>query len=517
MEFSLNAYDLLPTALDEAGKEGHLPNPSVRVITKADKNDTYTKSYFLFLRSRLTDLGYLAESPQNRSKDTVDRHLLNAIRKFQKEAGLKEDAWAGTKTWKALQQFVSFEDEQNPAEWGLAAKDFSRPAIRRAVYLRLYALGFFDWDQKLNPQIDISPTSNKTFRDALANFLSVAAQIGITAERLDPQIDLNTLGALFNQDGIIHALARHPVFVANKDNKRFVDSVARIELWLLGFDVRIGNPRYRLQPRVVAGTRDKVTYLSAALAAFWKQQPAASRPKTQTAKRTVRPAFFNRLVALENSDEASDGTVQADLIERIRAFTPDEQDLLKNKLKNIASSIWDGIKRVFRWIKRFVKRIAASALNLIKNIARLIANKSRSIFYTIRKSVEILHRGTVYVRNRLFPGSDARHAAFFHDNDMDLAVFVNRAADPEVVRTLMYKNYQESYYFRAACRILGHLIAIIRRLVQTLAGGIGGWFLALLALTRLAMRFRAIAAEVDLVDTFDSVRYPTPFANTVTT
>jgi hypothetical protein len=53
----------------------------------------------------------------------------------------------------------------------------------------------------------------------------------------------------------------------------------------------------------------------------------------------------------------------------------------------------------------------------------------------------------------------------------------------------------------------------LKRVAQTIIAGVGGWFLALLALTRLAVRVKEINKEVDLVEKFDFGGEPSPFAN----
>jgi hypothetical protein len=323
------------------------------------------------------------------------------------------------------------------------------------------------------------------------------------------------LGALFQQDEMIHALNRNPDFVKDSKNKRFVEAVARIELWMLGFDVSVGNPRYRFRKRKGQLFKERVTRLALALADFWEQQPDALKPTTKKARETVTPDFFRRLIVFEEEDRTPDDVVEEDLIQRISAFSADEQEQLKNRLKNIAGSIWDGVKRVFRWIKRFIKSIVSTALNVIKNIARFIAKQARAIFGTVRKVFEILYRGTVYLRNKLLPGSDARQIAIYHDKDFDAGVFLNCDAESQTVKRLIDYNYRESVCFGAACRILGHLTVILRRVIQTFVTGIGGWFLALLTLSRLVMRIKDIVAEVKIVEAFEVESGSSPFVNSV--
>jgi len=517
MEIGVDAFDFLASSMDEACERGHLPNPSQKILSAEETNSANTESYILAIRSRLIDLGYLGESTENRSKRSLDDRLKIAIKNFQREARLIEDAWVGPLTWKTLQQLVSFEDEQDPAFWrDELLRDSPQPAVLRAVYLRLYALGFFEWRKKLNLRTDISLESNIDFKTALKEFLKTARAIGILEREADPKIDLEILRALFQQNEIIHALDRSPNFVTDKKNKKFVAAVARIELWMLGFDVNIGSSRVIFRRRTGHRFKERVTRLSLAMINFWQQQPAESRPKLKWNRENVTAEFFKQLVALEEEDDPdSDNFVEENLVSRISSFSKNEQVLLKSRLNNIAGSIWDGVKRVFRWIKRFIKKIVSSALNLVKNIARFIAKHSRYIFGTVRNVIEILHRGTVYLRHKLLPGSDALNAAIYHDKDFDAAIFFNIEADSDAVKRLFISNHRESICFGAACRILGHLIGILRQVARAFAAGIGWWFLALLALARLAVRIKEIVKEVEIVKSFDAVSVSTPFANRV--
>ena len=510
------AIDILASSLDEASEGGHLPNPNLVIDHVDETNKANTKSYILAIRARLIDLGYLGESPKNRSHPTLDGRLKKAIRKFQREAGLEEDAWVGDITWQALQQLVSFEDDQNPQNWRKELlSDLSGPAIRRAVYLRLYSFGFFKWKQRINLRTDFSLRSNFDFKSALRDFLKIAKKLGRLQDHLEPVIQLEMLQALFQQDEMIHALNQNPDFVSDRQNKRFVESVARIELWMLGFDVSVGNPRLRFKKRKGLIFREAVTHLELALAEFWKQQSASLRPATKKARESVTPEFFQQLIEFEKEDRTPDDYIEGDLVLRISEFSPQEHQELEGRLQNIAGSIWDGVKRVFRWIKRFLKKLVKAALNMIKNIARFIAKEARQAFKGVKKVFEIIYRGIVYLRKKVLQGSDARHMVIYHDTDFDYCIYFNSGADPEKRQQLMRHNRTESVCFGAACRIVIHLVAIFKRVLKTIIVGIGSWFFALLALTRLAMRIKEIAAEVKIVEKFELERDASPFANQV--
>jgi hypothetical protein len=115
----------------------------------------------------------------------------------------------------------------------------------------------------------------------------------------------------------------------------------------------------------------------------------------------------------------------------------------------------------------------------------------------------------------LLPGSDARNVAIHHDKDFDTAIFLNTRAESQAVKHMIDYNRRESVCFGAACRIIAHLTAIFKRVAQAFIAGIGGWFLALLALTRLTMRVKEIVEEVQLIQALEIESESSPFANSV--
>jgi Putative peptidoglycan binding domain len=504
--------------LNEASQGGHLPNPYLEVDGDEDTNLANTKSYIKAIRSRLIDLGYLEESTKNRSRDFLDDTLKKAIKHFQAESGLETDCWVGENTWSTLQQLVSFENDQDPREWSeWLQKDSNQPAILRAVYLRLYVLGFFKWNQKLKKDTELSIRKNKDFQKALREFLQFALELKLIEGDFFPVISMVNLRALFQQDEIIHALKREHDFVLLTKNKKVVESIARIELWMLGFDVGLGSPRFQYKKRKEEKVKDRLISLPDALAQFWEQQPKKLRPLTSFEKETITSHFFEQLVKFEKEDREPDEFVEENIVERINDFSKNERNELTKRLTNIAGSIWDGVKRVFRWIKRLLKKTIKKFVSVtfteIKNIARLISKKARRAFRTVQKAFEIVYRGSVYFKKKLLPGSDARHIAIYHDKDFDAKVFLNLDAESGEVQRVMYKNRLDSVCFGAACRILSHLVGILKSVVKTFVTGFAGWFFVLVALSKMAIRIKEIIEEVNLVEKFEVERYASPFLN----
>lgn len=508
----------LGLALDQASQKGLLPDPGQVVANTQDNNQPDTRAYILALGARLIDLGYVRDTPRNRTKNVMDPYLQNSIKKFQRDAGLDIDSWAGPKTWKTLQQLVSFEDEQNPGTWELLedrAGSLDSPAVLRAVYLRLYVLGFFDWQDKLNLNTDVSLKTNALFCRALDDFLCIARELGLTQARLEPKISIAVMGALFSQDGLVQGISTHPEFMDNPVNKRFLDAIARIELWLVGFGVNVGNPGVRLKKRQAGKTKKKRLTTAQALKAFWKHQPIKKRPR-QAVRNTLSKEFFTYLIFLENQEEAQSGTMDKELVNQVYQFSPAKQQALRTKVTQIATSIWDGIKRVIRWISQGIKHLFSKVSSTLKNLARFIAQRARQYFEPVRKAFDIVHRGVVFFKNRVFPGSRPEQMIIYHDKDFDIRLLKNPNGNPRACARILDSLGVESSCFRAACIIIGNLAAIFKQVIIGLTTGFVGWFAALLALTRLGSHLAAIVREVNLVNAFEVNLSQSPFSNPVT-
>ncbi|WP_300460470.1 peptidoglycan-binding domain-containing protein [Desulfobacula sp.] len=511
-------FDDLGSALDQTSQKGYLPDPGLKIEQTQDFNLASSKAYIIALVSRLIDLGYLRDTTKNRSKSKMDPYVRNALGHFQTDAGLKRDKWAGPLTWNCLQQLVSFEEEQNPGAWQVLMPTnpmgFGSPALLRAVYLRLYVLGFFSWSEKLMHNTDISIHTNPHFKQALDKFLEMAWQLGLTKERLDPEISLETMGPLFSQDDLIKGIATHPEIVNAAESKPFIEAIARIELWLVGFDVNVGNPLVRLKKRQSNDKKQRSLGLSRALEEFWMQQPEKQRPKAAGRKK-ITPSFFTRLIMLENGVDAKPESVDPNIVDQVCSFSIRQKQDLMAKIKEVATSIWDGIKRVTRWIFQGIKKLFSKVTSTLKNLARYISRRASIHFQLVRKAFEIVHRGVVFFRQQIFPASRPEHMLIFHDKDFDMKAIANSRGDPTRTRRVLRQLRLESRCFKAACRILGHLTAIFKGVVIRLAAGTAGWFSILLALTRLGRRIADITKEVKAVLAFEVELAQSPFSNPV--
>lgn len=515
MESNQKGFDFLAVSIDKAVKAGHLPNPNKYIAEIEDRNKISTPSYIRALRARLIDLGYLGESPENRSNNFLDDRLKKAIKKYQSETGLDTDSWAGKETWKSLQKLVSFEDNQNPEEWGTLLDNLYSPAILRSVYLRLYVLGFINWEKRLNTVTVVLLEKNQTFLEAFDRFLDVAFILGITSRKLSPEININTLKALFQQDEIVSALARddNRSFLKEDINQDFINSTARIELWLLGYNVSVGNPNQIMSKKKTGNKKEKLIGLADAIEDFWSQQEEENPDEKITKSSYPTYEFFYQVNRILTTEYHDDNRVEEDIIQRVKKLKKKDLGKLKSRLAEIGSSIWDGVKRVYRWIKRFVSKIIRITENVIKNLARLIANGSREIFRTVIKTIDIVYKGVKYLLNNTLPESDINQIVIYHDNDFDIKAFINDQAEIEKVMDIVNENTIQSLYFGSACHIMGFLVDISSQILKTFSFPIGGWFLALLSLARFGKAVKAISDEVELIDHYTIYIDDSPFAN----
>ena len=486
-----DSIEALAGSLDTATSDGHLPDPALK-ISLENQNDQDSGAFVRTIRGRLIALGYLGASRKNQKSTKVDARFIKAVRKFQGEANLTQDAWVGPATWEKLQQLVSFEDHQDPRMWDLPANN---KVVLRALYLRLYILGFMDWNRdQLNTRTKIE-ADNPTLTSALTNFLQVCNDLGMIPETFDAEIAFHSLSLVFSQDELIRSIDHSPAILRRRDRSEFLIAIARVELWMLGYDIKIGKPG-----------QAPIKALNRAMKKFWKDNNDFEYyPTNRDVREGVSTNFF-RFLAVQETELEGDGNDQEVILQKIDTLSDGEQISLQEKVKSITSSIWDGIKRLFRWLKKVVREAIAKAANLIKNIARLIARSSRDMFEIIAKAIDIFHRGVVFMKNAQYKGSDPRIVVIKHDNDFDHLMFVNESSGQSDRQEIIHSFIIESRAFQAACRLVGHLIAIFRFAIEVSRVGILGWFVLLTSLSRMYTRMNAMIQDIrdmDLLDVSD--------------
>jgi hypothetical protein len=426
-----------------------------------------------------------------------------ATQRFQGEVGFTDgevDGWIGPRTKARLQQLVSFEASQDSADWGDLGQHPERyPAVARAAYLRLYALGFMNWSLRLQSQTLCQPTDNPAMKSALQHFVLAAHRLGLTDELLVPELNAATVQLLFAHDNWVGALAQHPEFIAAPANEQVVEATGRVELWLLGYDVTAGGPQAVQRRTVMTGPhgtpRVEVTDpVDVALRDLWQRFPPT---RARAGEQRFSAPFFAQMAQLADTPAGGgepDPDLQDALLQQAAAHAPN----LIDKLKHLAASVWDGIKRVWNWLKSAFEAAADVVETQLWNLARLVANSARKGYEVLVKAIDIVHHAAVYWQGRCCPGSAPQTAMIVFGADFDSTLFVNHQADELHALSILANERRERSYFTEACAIWSMVLAVlidVLRLVMLSASGVG-WFTLLLALARGVRQLRAAGAGI---------------------
>lgn len=502
------------SGLDAAVEERHLPNPT---LPNKNRNETDSSAYIRAIRARLIELGYLGEgeSHTNRRKESIDPVLIKKIKQFQREAGITEDGWAGPNTWRVLECLVSFENQQNPERWGdvwLKPENLlSNQAVLRGVYCRLYTMGFFaDWDRdRINTKTVVSPIDNPSFQAAIQQFCHFAKQLELVHPSCN---DLNQelLVALYEYDNIVATLGSVDIFSrvskAFKDN---IDAIARIELWLLGYDIVPGKDQAgweNIGTVKSAITRRQFSKTRRAIESFCVDNQQAIPDFIQVGETTAElMAAFSQL-----SDEPEkDIHLGKQLNATVSSILADKNSRteFESQFKKLANGIFDGIKRVIRWLFRIVKQIVVFTKEFIANIVRYISKKARKFYVGVVKAIDIVYSGMTYLKKSAhYDDTRPVQIVFGHDNDFDQFCLIAPGVQSDHIRQGMLRYSLRSKLYAAGLDIVTHLICITHKVLKTVLKTVTspvGWLLALLSLSDMANSVKAIKRQLELVEQYE--------------
>ncbi len=480
--------DKMVAAVTRADREGVLsPLPEAREDSR--KEDLHG-SRLVTIRTRLHLLGYLRTDS---GKARVDRQLQRAIGRFQEDADLKVDRWVGAETWSALQQLVDFESPLDLDRW-------SRPeagkGVWRAARLRLHTLGLLT---------SRTVRSQAKVERALERLSAVAWMLRLTPTRLPATLQRDTLEVLFNQDRLAAALAAEnglassrPEAISASRVERFMVSVAAVELWLLGYDVPLdGRGTYRRPPGILY--LPGAYPLFYALEQFWR---ARGKGKAQARERAgvLGPTFFRQLGAVEREAQSGAPVLDGERVYReIKKLGKRSQRDVWGHVKRIGSRLWDGVKRVWRWITAIigrVRRVFHRVVEWTKNLARLAYRYALRGFAAVKRAVGRVAGAIEYLSHEVAPDSDPEHVVIRRDRDLDYTVCLSPGRDAGRVRAITSNLVLQARFFAAGVRVLGRLVALTIDTLRTVSWAVG-WFGLILALVRLFRDLRRFARAGD--------------------
>lgn len=441
------------------------------------------------IRTRLKLLGYLNE---DNGKGTVDEDLKEAVRLFQTEAkttidDFEIDEWVGSQTWTALCELVGFEDDTNLERW--MDGDKMGPALMRAARLRFSAVGCFP-DRKQYSEGDLWKSFNR-FHRVVKVLRLTDPPVGSTVAELLP--------ILFDQDGMVERLGRNGGDIQinfNADTEKedtriatnFLVSLAKIELWLLGHDVR---------PSGVPSESPATDYkeddpLHDALYKFWRER-GRGRDEAKELARTITGRFFAELCKVrEEAEVVITNPSGVDVYNQILEQKDADLEKVWEFIKTLGSRLWDGIKRVVRWIVSFFRKAAKAAVNVVRNLARLAYTLATESFRIIKNIVKALYSAVKFVVEPTFSKSDIDHLVIRHDTDFDFQVYVNPSGDPSRTQKILQDFIRCTRMTELGIRVFGLLLGTLMDLLKASTPVLGP-FAFVLSCTRIVDRIREFA------------------------
>ena len=458
------------------------------------------------IRNRLTNLGYLAKDS---GRPYLDEDLTEAIRTFQQEAGLTVDGWVGEETWSALQELVSFETPLNVMRWFEGGK--SNPALRRAIGLRFFVLGMSE-NKPDSPDQDFFAGFQK-----FGQIWHALQQTDLAAE---PSENLIWINRLFDQDTFVELLAG---MQAPSDKQKlieihgFVINVAKIELWLAGYDARPSGYDLEEQSKPPPGEENlsvmdiwmkssTVTqYLRInrnlrfyrSIVKFWKDLGKESENANRLSLNFLDdfPQFFRVVAQGLRAYKELRSKEQCELIVEKLEKRPEEISAVWKNVRKLGNRIWDGTRRVWGWLKNIVRSAVKKVIVVGRNLSRLIYDYALRAYEVVSNTLSSVEQSLSLLIRRHLSISDSAIAIVSHDRDLDFMITVNSSADPNAVELICGKLIFQTRIFRFACRLFGVFLSILLSVIRNGRFGYFGLVLALVKFRGHWDRIRSLYAE----------------------
>lgn len=452
---------------------------------------------------RLWLLGYL---PKKIHPDDIEKNkeiIRKAVIRFQGDANLKQDYWVGNKTWYALDELVSFESHFSPEHWFDKDEVIGNafPAINRAAQLRLWSLGLVD-ERPTNEFMPLQINDLSDFKKILHLFSIEhdSSRIGLNRYSLELLFDQDAFSIaighskypnrdafLYNVKAVVNSTSEIDDIPKLKElGRKFIVNCARIELWLLGFDVSIGAEiSNRLMKKMTTRKKgDLRKEMTRYYQLFEKQEIGIA---TELSKR-ISPKFF---IGIADANKIDGESEIEDASEEITKNIRSNEEISDawNYVKTKGMRLFDGLKRVWRWIKKIGKKAA----NFIKN------NIFKAFFRYVSKAYKIVSRGIKNViesfKVYFQEGMVSEKVYFKFSKDLDTSVFLSNDARRGNIQKGIDDLKKQSKAFNLGCRIVGWIFKIFKELVK----GYIGWAKLLFALIKSYKEIRLLYQDFKLV------------------
>ncbi len=485
----INQLGQFENILEEANNIGIVNN------TPGDANETYNvedqRIRLQTITSRLWLLGYLPRKISHRNiKNKID-DIKHAVVQFQKDANLIQDEWVGDKTWYALDELVSFESDITYNKWFVNGRIRSKVknSFHRAIQLRLWSLGLYGSKPKKNSKL-LNKKDIRNFGKILKIFL-------IKNNKFEDDFNYETLQILFDQDLLTKAIAERSsknrktfllkLPIKEKESQRrlaqrFIVNCAKIELWLLGYKVKIdGKFNFEI-------SEESDMYVAISL--YYKHFQDLSESQANKFAKRITPDLFVGIEAANNINYEDGDDASKEIIMSLK--TNNDVNNAWTYIKDKGMRLWDGVKRLWRWFKKIGSKIVSFFKeNIFKAFFRYTSKASK----IIKKGVaEVVRSIKVYITGDLI----VNNIRYQFSKDMDTIVLLPKDANISETELGINKLLKQSKAFNVGCRIIAWIFRIFKYLVV----GFVGWAKLLIALLkgykdlkRLYFDFKQLATE----------------------
>ncbi|MEM1298591.1 MAG: peptidoglycan-binding protein, partial [Pseudomonadota bacterium] len=418
-------------------------------------------------RSWLFALGYL---DRDEDRADYDAALTAAVAAFQREAGLTQDGWIGTaQTWPRLLELVTFEEPLNVDHWR-QLDGLPRAALTRAVRLRLSVYGVDNADgvARLDDLLVTLGAGELAGDSLLERYASVLNHDALLARIVAGADEPNVRRMMADPGDQTEAAGAFGLLL----------NVAKAELWLAqhaevdltkAYRGRLRFGRDLVLPREIKS--DMVQYMS-----WVDEEVSGVAGLARTFRRAVRADAPYEAVRLFLKTASEHGRVAEpladDRLELVETFyggkgdaVPRRAEVTVNALTGrtgFRSRLWDGLRRLWSWMKTALRRAIATGKRVLKLARDLAAYVFRAATEGLKLVATALvgfvrHAGPALDREQMDPRG---WVGLKREFGRDVNVFVHPLAGPRYVAAWMEMRALSAAIFRRSASVIGDAIAL---------------------------------------------------------
>lgn len=482
-------YEALREDLAAAAKKGIFTTLLPESASRSEE-----PSRIRVIRNRLARLGYLA---RDSGLPFPDPDLRRGVRLFQGDCDLRATGRVDERTWNALEELVSFEAPCHIPVWFRG--DRALPALEKALVLRLETLG-------------LTGSRDAAGRDlpaeGLENFCTLARHLRLTDSPPRSALCPETVERIFAQEDLVCRMAGVTMPPAGGHAPlafSFAAALARVELWLAGYEVkpvRGGNhglsgpaevtERDGRSRTVSLPGLDDFTDLYQGLYSYWRDHGRTAAESRRLARDFFHefPAFFRMIAGSISLARQADERLEQRIVMTAATENLARLPLVWQKGLTGRSRMWDGRRRVFGWLLHLRSHVPGRKIAMGRNMTRLLFGESQAAQEALGSILQRFPCLLATMLSRDGRGNDHRHILFRTDRQGDITVFVNPHGDRRQIHEILRERRRLSRLFRLSCLIIAHFMATLVSLIKS---GRTGWIGLILALLQLAGSLKSLS------------------------